>query len=128
MEVSVQCLYWENPTSQKLLYNFMLDWKNGILLILDLICTHKNTNNGNQIDSSTIDGNIGFLHSQYSCILSTQFFFLSKLLKIVIILDFSLLYLTLVTWCLIGPVLCLPPIVLVNLFEVNMIIYGILYI
>ena len=26
----------------------------------------------NQIDSSTIDGNVEFVHSQYSCILTTQ--------------------------------------------------------
>ena len=26
----------------------------------------------NQIDSSTIDGNVEFVHSQYSCILTSQ--------------------------------------------------------
>ena len=45
--------------------------------------------NGNQIDSSTIDGNVVFVHSQYSCILtsqvSTQFLCPTKLLLIVMI-------------------------------------------
>jgi len=48
-------------------------------------------NTGNQIDSSTIDGNVEFVHSQYSCILtsqmSTQFVCPTKLLIIVIILQ-----------------------------------------
>ena len=43
-----------------------------------------------QIDSSTIDGNVEWVHSQYSCILtsqlSIQFLCPTKLLKIVIIL------------------------------------------
>ena len=42
------------------------------------------------IDSSTIDGNVEFVHAQYSCILtsqvSTQFLCPRKLLKMVIIL------------------------------------------
>ena len=44
----------------------------------------------NQIDSSTIDGNVEFVHSQYSCILSLQV-----------------------------SIYLLPPIVLDNLFAVN---------
>ena len=44
-----------------------------------------------QIDSSTIDGNVEFVHSQYSCILtsqvSIQFLCPTKLLIIVIILE-----------------------------------------
>ena len=46
-----------------------------------------------QIDSSTIDGNVEFVHSQYSCILtsqaSIQFLCPTKLLIIVIILEKS---------------------------------------
>ena len=46
-----------------------------------------------QIDSSTIDGNVELVHSQYSCILTsqvlTQFVCPTKLLKIVIILELS---------------------------------------
>jgi len=45
----------------------------------------------NQIDSSTIDGNVEFVHFQYSCILTTQaptqFLCPTKLLKIVIIIE-----------------------------------------
>ena len=44
-----------------------------------------------QIDSSTIDGNVEFVHSQYSCILtsqvSTQFLSLTIMLIIVLILE-----------------------------------------
>ena len=44
-----------------------------------------------QIDSSTIDGNVEFVHSQYSCILtsqvSIQFLCPTKLLVIMIILE-----------------------------------------
>ena len=44
-----------------------------------------------QIDSSTIDGNVEFVHSQYSCILtsqvSIQFLCPTKLLIIVILLE-----------------------------------------
>ena len=47
--------------------------------------------NENQIDSSTIDGNAEFVHSQYSCILtsqvSIQFLCPTKLLMIVIVLE-----------------------------------------
>ena len=46
-----------------------------------------------QTDSSTIDGNVEFVHSQYSCILtsqvSIQFLCPTKLLIIVIILDLT---------------------------------------
>ena len=45
----------------------------------------------NQIDSSTIDGNLEFVHSQYSCILtsqvSIQFLYTTKILIIVMILE-----------------------------------------
>ena len=44
-----------------------------------------------QIDSSTIHGNVEFVHSQYTCILtsqvSIQFFCPTKLLIIVIVLE-----------------------------------------
>ena len=40
-----------------------------------------------QIDSSTIDGNVEFVHSQYSCILSFQFLCPTKSSILVIILD-----------------------------------------
>ena len=46
-----------------------------------------------QIDSSTIDGNVEFVYSQYSCILTSKvspsFLCPAKLLKIVIILEWS---------------------------------------
>ena len=48
------------------------------------------TNTRAQIDSSTIDGNVEFVHSQYSCILcqvSIQFLCLTKLSIIVTILE-----------------------------------------
>ena len=48
---------------------------------------------GCQIDCSTTDGNVEFVHSQYSCILtsqvSTQYLCPTKLSKVVIILELS---------------------------------------
>ena len=112
----------------------MLDWKNGFLLILDEICTHKNTNNGNQIDSSTIDGNIEFVHSQYSCILSSDVTSVNSIFLSVKTFNnsdnfrfFPVIFDTcdvMFNWS----ISLVPPTVLVNLFEENMIIYGILYI
>ena len=59
-----------------------------------IIETKKNMNNKFnyvQIDSSTIDGNVVFVHSQYSCILtsqvSIQFLCPTQLLVIVMILE-----------------------------------------
>ena len=52
--------------------------------MIQRLCIHKT-----QIDSSTIDGNVEFVHSQYSCIMtsqvSTEFLCSTKLLIIVII-------------------------------------------
>ena len=52
---------------------------------------NNNNNSANNLDSSTIDGNVEYVHSQYSWILmsqvSIQFLFPTKLLIKVIILE-----------------------------------------